>query len=109
MRFIVLLFFAEVLREMSEDGSRVGGAAFECRDAAGAAPAIATLHAHNDVLIKESAFLQKSHGRFGSKFVRSEFADADEITQPLRLIRLSQLEERLQTVHLALRGRLAVL
>ena len=95
MRLVVLLFFAEIFGKVAENGSSIRRTAFKCRDAAGPAPTIAPLYTDNDVFIEESALLEETYGGFGSEFIRAEFADADQIAQPLGLLGLSHFEERI--------------
>ena len=103
------MFFAEILGQMTKNGRSVGRPAFEGRDAARSAPAVAALYADDDVFIEEPALLQEPHCGLRREFIRPEFANADEIAQPLGLLRLGKLEKRIQPVNFALGGRLAIL
>src|SRR5260370_16011510 len=109
MGFVILLFLTEVFGEVAENRRRIRRPAFECRDAARAAPAIAALHTDDNVLVEKSAFLQEPDCGFRSEFVGSELAYADEIAKPLCLLRLNQLQKRIQSVHFAFRWWLAIL
>src|SRR5688572_30654676 len=99
MRLIVLLLLAEVFGEMPENGCRIRGTSLECGDAAGAAPAVAALHANDDVLVEEPALLQETHRGLRREFVRAELANADQIAQPFGLLRFRQFQERIQTMN----------
>src|SRR5262245_22601249 len=101
MRLIVLGFFAEVFREVPEDGCSVRWAPFKCRNATGTPPAVTTLHTDDNVLIKESALLEKTYSRLRSKFIGSEFANADEIAQAFGLFGFSQFKKGIQAMHFA--------
>src|SRR5262245_27638834 len=101
MRLIVLCLFAEVFREVAEDRRGIRGPSFKSRDAARAAPAVAAFHAHDDVLVKKSAFLEEAHRGFRREFVGSEFAYADQITKTFSLFRLREFQEWIKTMHFA--------
>src|SRR5262249_10841496 len=63
----------------------------------------------NDVLVEEPAFLEKTNRRFRGKFIGAEFANADQVAQPLSLLGFRKLEKRIESVHFAFCRRLAVL
>src|SRR5262245_25012095 len=109
MRLVVLGLFAEVFCEVAEDGCGVGWATFKCCNAPGAPPTGTTLHTNDNVLIEESAFLQKTNGRFGSEFIGSEFANADEIAEAFSLLGFSKFKKRIQAMDFAFRRWFAVL
>ena len=109
MRFVILLFVAEVFGKVAENGSRVGRPAFKGCNAARAAPAVAAFNADDDVLVKEPAVLQKPQRRLGREFIGSKLADTDQIPEPLRLLRFCQLDEGIQSVNFTRHGRFAIL
>ena len=109
MGFVILLLFSKILRQMSEDGRRVAGSSFKGRDAAGAAPAISPFHSDHDVFVKETAVLQKPHGRFRREFVSAELANADEIAQPLGFLRIGKIQKWIEAVNFASGRWLSVL
>src|SRR5438034_8852441 len=104
-----LLSSSAILREVAEDSSAIRRPAIKGRDAARPAPAIATFYTDDDVLVEKSAFFQKPDCGFWSEFVGPEFAHADQIAKPVCLIRFCQLQEGIQPVDFAFRGRLTVL
>ena len=57
MRFVILRFFAEVLRQMAQDLRSICGPSLKGGDATGTAPSVAAFHTYNDVFIEESALL----------------------------------------------------
>src|SRR5437667_84366 len=109
MGLVVLLFFSEILREVAEDRCGIRRPAFKGRDATRPAPAIATFYTDDDVLVEKSAFFQKPDCGFWSEFIGPEFAHADQIAKPVCLIRFCQLQEGIQPMDFAYRGRLTVL
>jgi hypothetical protein len=86
---------------MSQDGGRVAGPSLKRRDAAGAAPAVSPFHSDHDVLIKETAVLQKPHRGFRRKFVGTKLADTDEIAQPLGFFRFGKIQEWIESMNFA--------
>src|SRR5262249_876461 len=101
--------FSKIFREVSEDGRCVSRPPLERGNATRAAPTVAALHPNYDVFIEESAVLQKANCRLGSEFIRAKFADADEISQTLGIFRLSQVKERIQTMHFTAGRRFTIL
>ena len=106
---VILLFLSEVIGEVAENRRSVSGTSFERRDAAGPSPAGAALDAYDDELVEEAAILEEPHGRFRREFVGAEFADADQVAQPLGFLRLGEFQEGIESMNLAARRRLAVL
>jgi len=107
--FVILLFFPEILCKMPQNCGGIAGSAFERRDASRPPPAVSALHTDDDVFIEEAGVLEETDGGFRSKFIGSEFANADEIPQPLGGFRFNEIEKRIQSVDLAAGRRFAIL
>src|SRR5262245_44251917 len=106
---VILLFFSEVFREMAENGRGITRSAFEGGNTARPSPTVATLHANDDVFIKEAAVFEETDRGLRREFIGSELANADQIAESFRIFRLCQIEKRIQAVHFAPRGWLPVL
>src|SRR5947199_10805117 len=64
MRLIILLFFSEILRKMTEDCRGIRRPTHNCRNTTRTPPASSSLHPHNHVLVEKSTFVQQPHSSF---------------------------------------------